>query len=284
MLGSSLCHLYNKKHDIYAFHRDQKIYTECLLDFSFDLSDNTSLQSVIKQIKPDIVIHCAGLTNLEECEKYPDLAYNSNVAVTKNIAQFCGSNNIKLIYISSDQIYGKTNDYSESNNILLPQNDYGKTKLLGEKKVFEYCSDAVIIRTNIFGWNVKPKKVSFAEWIYYSLKNKERITLFTDYIFSPIYTVLLGEKIMELIKINFFGIINIGAPISCSKYDFGLMLANYFGFDKSLINRGLIDDNIFVAKRNKNLTLNTKKVSELSINLPRYKESLIRFKEDQVHS
>ena len=92
---------------------------ECLIDFSFDLSDNTSLKSVLKQIKPDIVIHCAGLTNLEECEKYPDLAYNSNVAVTKNIAQFCGSNNIKLIYISSDQIYGQTNDYSESNNILL---------------------------------------------------------------------------------------------------------------------------------------------------------------------
>jgi len=282
MLGSTLCQLYNKKYDVYAFHRDKEFYSECTDEFSFDLLNMDFLQSVIKKIKPDIFIHCASLTDVDQCEKYQDLAYASNVQITENIARVCGNNNIKLIYISSDQIYGGTNDYSEDNNILLPKNNYGKTKLLGEKKVLKYCPEAIIVRTNIFGWNVKPNRISFAEWIYFSLKNRKKIILFTDYIFSPIYTELLGEKILELIKKNFINIINLGSPVPCSKYDFGIMLAHCFGFDKSLINKGVIEDHKFVAKREKNLSLNTKKAYNAKISLECYKDSLIRFKRDQV--
>ena len=121
---------------------------------------------------------------------------------------------------------------------LEPINQYGKTKLQGEQKVQELCTDYIIIRTNIFGRNVKLERISSAEWVYHSLKKGEEITLFTDYTFSPVYTEYLGEIIMQLVDIDFTGVINAGASTPCSKYDFGMQLAEEFGFDKSRIYKG----------------------------------------------
>ena len=199
MLGSSLCNLYHNKHEVFAFHRDYKCYSNCTVDYSLDLTDSSKLSSLFRQIQPDLLIHCAGLTNLGVCEKKPILAKETNVIVSENIARVC-SNKTKLVYISTDQVYGESEDRSENNKKLQPVNHYGKTKLEGELKIQQLCDEPLIVRTNIFGWNVKPCMISSAEWIYRSVKNKEEITLFSDYIFSPIYTICLGEIIMELVE------------------------------------------------------------------------------------
>ncbi len=79
MLGSSLCRLYNNKHEVYALHRDKECFTVCKADFSLDLLDFSSLKKIFEQIAPDLIIHCAGLTNVDKCEKIPGLAFDSNV-------------------------------------------------------------------------------------------------------------------------------------------------------------------------------------------------------------
>jgi dTDP-4-dehydrorhamnose reductase len=225
------------------------------------------------------VIHCAGLISVDRCEKDPELAIEANVTVIENIARSCPAET-NLVYLSTDQIYGETSDYSENNDGLYPINQYGKTKLQGEKKVKELCTDYIIIRTNIFGWNVKPERISSAEWIYHSLKKGEEITLFTDYTFSPVYTEYLGEIIMQLVDIDFTGVINAGASTPCSKYDFGMQLAEEFGFDKSRIYKGSIDDHNFLAPRCNNLGLNVSKLSYIGLTAPDYKASLKKFRQN----
>ena len=276
MLGSSLCRVYHNIYEVSAFHRDDEYFGVCSAAFSLDLMDTHQLQLLLSQIKPDLVIHCASLTSLEGCEQNPDLAMSANVSVSENVTRSCSAET-KLVYISTDQVYGLTADRSETNMNLKPISQYGKTKYLGEQKCIENNPNSIIIRTNIFGWNVNPAKVSSAEWIYNSLKREERITLFTDYIFSPVYTEYLGEIIMQLADMDFSGIINIGSPLSCSKYEFGIQLAEEFGFDKSLINKGLIDDHDFEAQRPKNLKLNTEKLNHLGIKIPDYRESIKKF-------
>ena len=223
MLGSSLCQLCHNKHKVHALHRDKECFTACSADYSLDLTDTSKVGDVFNQINPDLVIHCAGLVSLEKCEQKPDLAISANVLVTENIAKLCSAET-KLVYISTDQVYGETADYSEANEALQPVNQYGKTKLLGEQKVQDLCSNHLIVRTNIFGWNVKPDRISSAEWIYNSLRNGQKITLFNDYTFSPIYTIYLGEIIMRLVDFDFTGVINVGSPTHCSKYDFEILL------------------------------------------------------------
>lgn len=276
MLGSSLCQLYHNKYKVYALHRDKVCFTACSADYSLDLTDRSKVDEVFNKINPDLVVHSASLTSLERCEQNPDLAISANVLASENIARSCPAET-KLVYISTDQVYGATADYFEANEALKPVNQYGKTKLLGEQKVQDLCSNHLIVRTNIFGWNVKPGRVSSAEWIYNSLKNGEKITLFTDYIFSPVYTEYLGEIIMQLVEIDFSGIINAGSSEPCSKYTFGIQLAEEFEFDKSLIKKGSIDDYDFEAPRPKNITINTQRLTLLDITPPNYEKSIKKF-------
>jgi dTDP-4-dehydrorhamnose reductase len=282
MLGSSICQLYHNKHKVYALHRDKKCFTSCSADYSLDLTDTNKVGEVFNQINPDLVIHCAGLTNVDECEKEPALAHKVNVTVTENIASLCSAET-KLIYISTDQVYGKTADHSEENTNLRPVNQYGKTKLLGEQKVQELCSNFIIVRTNIFGWNMKPNRISSAEWIYNSLKNGEDITLFTDYTFSPIYTECLGEIILHLVEIDYAGIFNVGSLEPCSKYEFGISLAKCFGLNTSTIRISSIADHNFGAPRCNNLALDVSKLSHTGLTVPDYKESLKRFSQNKPY-
>ena len=182
MLGSALCQLYNDKYIVYALHRDEKCLSVCKEDYSLDLRHVASVNKIINEIEPDLLIHCAGLTNIESCEQNPDLAVSLNVSTIENIARSC-SDKTKLIYVSTDQVYGDTEDYSETNQLLKPVNNYGKSKLYGEQKLQNISSNYLILRTNIFGWNVKRARVSSAEWMYFTMKQGKEINLFTDYIF-----------------------------------------------------------------------------------------------------
>jgi dTDP-4-dehydrorhamnose reductase len=280
MLGSALCQLYHNKHKVHAFHRDKECFTACSADYSLDLTDTSKVDDVFNQIYPDLVIHCASLISLERCEQNPDLAISANVSVTENIAKLCSAET-KLVYISTDQVYGETADYSEANEALQPVNQYGKTKLLGEQKVQDLCSNHLIVRTNIFGWNVKPDRISSAEWIYNSLRNGQKITLFNDYTFSPIYTIYLGEIIMRLVDFDFTGVINVGSPTHCSKYDFGQQLAETFGFNQSLISKGSMKQHPFSAKRNPKLDLKVQKINDISLSPPDYRKSIDKFSQDK---
>jgi dTDP-4-dehydrorhamnose reductase len=276
MLGSALCRIYYDQHEVHALHRDEGCFTNCSADYSLDLINTRKVEELFNLIKPDLVIHCAGLTNVDTCEKEPGQAYDLNVAVTENIARFC-SDKTKMVYISTDQVYGKADDHSETNRNLQPVNQYGKTKLQGEQKVEELCNNYIIVRTNIFGWNVKHGRVSSAEWIYNSLINGDRITLFTDYTFSPIYTNSLGEAILDLVKMDYNGVINIGSSIPCSKYDFGMLLASTCDLDQSLISAGSIKDNHLFATRPGKLDLDTRKSSTIGLNVPNWQSSVERF-------
>ena len=74
---------------------------------------------------PDIVIHCAGLTSVDFCEKAPERAFLANVTATENVARSC-PDATTLVYISTDQAYGESTDLSEKAVNLHPVNEYGK--------------------------------------------------------------------------------------------------------------------------------------------------------------
>jgi len=91
MLGSALVnHLAQKgEAEIYAFHRDdQPLLTGCW-SVSIDLRETDQLRRLFSKISPDVVIHCAGLVNVDICEKDRNFAYEQNVIVTRDLAQMC---------------------------------------------------------------------------------------------------------------------------------------------------------------------------------------------------
>ena len=121
--------------------------------------------SLLSKHQPDIVIHTVGLSDVEKCESSPDLAHKVNVVLAKNIAIACNYQAVKLVYISTDHLFLGDKEFSSENTITNPVNNYAKTKILAEQKVLESCKDAIIIRTNFFGWGPTYKK-SFSDFIY----------------------------------------------------------------------------------------------------------------------
>ena len=77
----------------------------------FSLGDKESIKKVFQKYSPDIVIHTAGLTNIEECEKDKELAKYVNVKIAKNIATVCRDSNVKLVHISTDHLFSGIHDF-----------------------------------------------------------------------------------------------------------------------------------------------------------------------------
>ncbi len=105
----------------------------------------TSISKIIKKIKPDIILHCAGLSRpMNIHEKNIQKSIDLNIIGTANITKLCKSNNIKLIYFSTGYVYeGKKGNYKETDSVK-PINNYGLSKLGGECSVSMYKNSLIL--------------------------------------------------------------------------------------------------------------------------------------------
>lgn len=114
-----------------------------------DITNIIEIQSAFVKGNFDYCINCAAYTNVEQAEKTPDIAYNVNAEGVKNLANVCKNNNTFLIHISTDYVFdgekGKPYTVEDTPN---PINEYGKSKLLGEKYILEIMDNYCIIRTS----------------------------------------------------------------------------------------------------------------------------------------
>jgi len=279
LLGNNLAYYFKDKYEILGLYNSHPVIIKGIYTEKCELSDPDNIKKIISEFNPRIIIHCASLTNVDECELDKNTTKAINVLSTKNIVENVIHKDIKLIYISTDAVYdGIKGNFSEDDYIS-PNNYYGRSKYQGELEVLKK-KNFLILRTNIFGWNIQNKK-SLGEWILEELKAKQRITGFKDAHFSSIYTMELARIINISINKNLSGVYNCGSVDKCSKYEFGIKIAECFGFDKTLIIPISIDDFDFKAKRGKTLTLNVNKLEKaLDYKLPTINHSIETFYRD----
>jgi dTDP-4-dehydrorhamnose reductase len=232
---------------------------------TIDLSDYTMISEEIKDIHPDVIIHTAAMINVDLCEEHPDDANRINAEITENLAKISKKIGAKFVYISTDAVFDgeKSGKFTEDDKVN-PVNIYGKSKLTGEFKTTENSNNYLILRTNIYGWNIQ-KKLSFAEWVYDSLASNKVINMFNDVLFSPIYVGNFAEVLKDLLNKDTTGLYHLAGNDCCSKLEFGVALAKTFSFDEKLIKSISLDDfSGFKAKRIKNMSLNSNRVSKIT--------------------
>ncbi len=228
-------------------------------------SDVASLDSlddcicVMRKYQPDIVIHTAGLTDVEQCESNPDLAHELNVNLADNIALASSEQGVKLVHISTDHLFSGNEELVSEEVEAGPVNKYAKTKFLGEQRVLENCEDALIIRTNFFCWGTDYRQ-SFSDFIINKLKQDKMVDLFSDVFFTPILVEELAKKTHQLVDGNLSGVFNIVGSERLSKYDFGIKLANFFNLKANLINKISIKDKLNLVNRPNDMSLSNKKI------------------------
>ena len=226
-----------------------------------NLNNIENIRKIIKKYNIECCIHTAGLTDVEFCEQNPNLAYNVNVKLSKNVAVACNKENIKLLHISTDHLHNGYTSFSDENKNLEPQNMYGKTKAEAELMVSDNNPSSLIIRTNFFGHSPLYRK-SFSDMILNSYADKQEILLFSDVYFSPILATNLANISHKLIEQKAKGIFNIVSHDRISKYEFGLMLLKTFNLDSRFIKKGVFNDMKGLILRPMDMSLSNKKLCD----------------------
>ena len=219
------------------------------------------------------VINLAACTNVDFCEKNKKICYEINVKFLEKICNAIKFNNskIKLIHFSTDQMYFKYNKNNEKNRKI--KNYYTLSKIKSEK--IASSLESVILRTNFFGKSYVKSRSSFSDWIFNSLKNKKKIYLADDILFSPISIDKLIKIVLKIINKNKKGIYNIGSHNGFSKYHFAYLLAKMTNLKLDYLIRVKKKNINFKAKRNNDMRMKLNKFEkEFNIKLPILKKEL----------
>lgn len=257
-------------------------HTRGLQGVPFDLCQVNLLEmetalGVIAQARPEAIIHCAAIADLNLAEQQPDLARQLNRDAAGELAAAAARWGIPLVHISTDAVFdGVTGGYDEGAPTN-PLSVYARTKLEGEQAVREQHPDAIIARVVFFGWSM-PGNRSLAEFFFNNLKEDRSVKGFTDTLFCPLYTEDLAEILLEMLSARLGGLYHVVSPEHLSKYDFGVRIAQRFGFDPGLIEPIRMHTVKRGAPRALNLVLNPDKVeAALGHALPTVDEGIDRF-------
>ncbi len=261
MLGATLASLWEDKYNIFATDHNNYKNNEIKNFKNFDLLSE-SYKDLINWSNPDIVVHCAAMTNVDECEDHPKRAMAVNAkSINKILAE---NNDIKIIFISSDAVFSDGCSMAIEKDEVSPETIYGESKAKAERYLQESNCDYLIIRTTIVGKNINENKVGFSEWIIDSVVNKKNITLFNDVYFTPITIWHLAKEIEWCIDNSISGIVHISGKDSVTKFDFGKKLCDCMGLNADIISKGSVDSVTFKAKRSKDQTLSSSYYERIS--------------------
>ena len=282
LLGSSLVYSLIKRQGfrVFASYREHPVVIRGVYFVPLDITNGLSVAQAFREIIPDVVIHTAALTNVDYCENNRQQATEVNVKGTINVAEACARIRAKMVYISTDFVFDGRKGYYLEKDEPNPINYYGHTKLNGEGVTRELVKDFLILRTTFYGWNIQ-KKISFIEWIIYSLQKRKPVDVFTDRFSSLMLANDCAESILKLIHANAIGLYHVASSERISSFDFANSIAEIFHLDAGLISPMIVQNVITTQKagRPKDVSLNVTKTEQtLGIKLPTIKEGLVRMR------
>lgn len=213
--------------ELYNVNNDDIEFT--FLDKSLlDISQKKDVEFFFNNNSFDFCINCAAYTNVEQAEVEKEAALLVNAEAVKNLAQNCQKKDIALIHISTDYVFdgNKNTPYLESDQTN-PINEYGKSKLLGEKHIQQICSKYYILRTS---WLYSRFGKNFLKTIISKIKNDEDLTIIDSQFGSPTSTTTVAEVCYHLIlnEESNFGTYHVSTSDYTSWFGFARAIASYF--------------------------------------------------------
>ena len=176
--------------------------------------------------RPDVVINCAGLTDVQECENNVDEAYRVNAIGVRNVALAANEVNAKVIQISTDDVFDKESriPYNEFDNVH-PRTIYGKSKEAGEKILTQLLNRFVIIRSSwIYGIGR-----DFVDEVLRNVGQGKTMEVPNNQYAAPTSAKELAKVIRYFIDNEEYGLYHVVCPGSCSRYEFARTILEYSG-------------------------------------------------------
>ena len=200
-----------------------------LLPTDIEEVDITKIDEVTQFVhvnRPDVVINCAGMTDVQECENNVDEAYRVNAIGVRNVALAANEINAKVIQISTDDVFDKESrvPYNEFDNVH-PRTIYGKSKEAGEKILTQLLNRFVIIRSSwIYGIGR-----DFVDEVLRNVGQGKKMEVPNNQYAAPTSAKELAKVIRYFIDNEEYGLYHVVCPGSCSRYEFARTILEYSG-------------------------------------------------------
>jgi dTDP-4-dehydrorhamnose reductase len=277
LLGISLALEATREHEVIGLDRG-KLKSAPFHVIKTDLLHRNAIDSLIDSIRPDWLVNCAALTNLELCEKHSDLSRILNTEVPGQLAESCAKKGILFVHISTDAVFdgAKTEIYTEADEPN-PHGVYSQTKLDGERAVQDTNPQAIIARVNFYGWSLSGKH-SLGEFFVNNLSAGKSVSGFTDIIFCPILVQYTARLLLDMLEKELCGLYHVVGAQPMSKHQFGLEVARKFRLRENLIEPKSVLSSSLTVRRSPNLWLSTHKLStDLGHDIPEFSTGLDEF-------
>lgn len=228
----------------------------------FNATNLEEVKNLFDQIKPDVVINCIGLTNIETCQKNPNLSYALNYLFPKYLSDYCLKFGINLVHISTDHFSSQDLIPRSEDCSYFVVNNYAQHKMEADKYISTVNPNSLVIRTNFFR-NSSNHHNSSLNWYLTSFKFHERFYGFQDVFFTPISAIELVKNIHILMLNRSTGIYNIVGSECISKYNFAQKIADVIRVPRNTIIPGSIELESDLVERSNYLCLSNHKVLEI---------------------
>ncbi|AWW31273.1 NAD(P)-dependent oxidoreductase [Echinicola strongylocentroti] len=205
---------------------------------SMDITNKANVLEVFQQYTPEVVIHGAAMTNVDECETSQEACYQQNVAAVANIIIAAEKSNSYLVHVSTDFIFdGEGGPYSEE-AVPLPINYYGETKLQAEALIRQSKLNWGIARTVlVYGISHDMSRSNIVLWVKKSLEEGKELQLVDDQWRTPTLAEDLAEGCILMAEKRAKGVFNISGDELLTPYDMAIQTAEFFELDKTKINK-----------------------------------------------
>ena len=203
--------------------------------FGVDLTIEKDIIGVVSSIKPDIIIHNAAMSKPDVCAANKEACLLQNVIATKYLLKAAAINNARLIYVSTDFIFGENGPHSEESTPD-PLNFYGETKLMAEELVKNSGLPYAIMRpVFIYGPCYDGMRPTFLHWVKSSLEANKSIKVVDDQKRTPTYVIDICKGVNAMITKQVTGNFHLAGKDIISPYAMAVKVAKVLGLNASLI-------------------------------------------------
>ena len=239
LLGQKLVDLFNEKGiDYLATARGNNRNKAVKSYATMDLQNYPEVQQVVQAYGPQIIIHTAAMTQVDQCEAEKELCWSLNVEVVQNLAVLCSEQSIHLVHLSTDFIFdGADGPYCED-DLPNPVNYYGECKLAAEEYLINSKTSHTILRTIlVYGVTADMSRSNIILWVKKSLEAGKEIQVVDDQFRTPTLAEDLAQGCLLAAEQKAQGVFHISGKDLLTPYDMAQMTAEYFKLDKKLIKR-----------------------------------------------
>jgi dTDP-4-dehydrorhamnose reductase len=237
LLGGAAAALLSGAHEVLGIGRGPCRLPPARLRWAdADLGDGRSVESALLGFRAEAVLHAGALTDVDGCERDPELAWRVNVGGTEQVARACRTLSARLVAVSTDYVFDGTRGGYMEEDVPNPRGAYARSKRCGEEAALLLAPNVAVARVAVVYSGRRGAKATFATQVVEKLSRGEPVKAFSDQVVSPTLAESAAAMVAELLlEHDYRGILHTAGATALTRVEFAQRVAKRFGLRGNIV-------------------------------------------------